>query len=128
MKMGWGVAALAAVSLGGCDAQPDPNARRAAVKLPAKVCAQAREAVEKIVAQGGVEVDGKGGATVMEEAWIPMGADRRDQLVQLLGYDAACRAAEASLEQNVTIRNEYGRVMSNRVVETSVDLSTILQE
>jgi hypothetical protein len=128
MKMKGGAAALAALCLAGCDAQPDSGAGRAAAKLPAKVCAQAREAVEKLVAQGGVEVDGKGGATVMEEAWIPMGADRRDQLVQLLGYDAACRASEPSIEQKVTIRNEYGRVMSDRIVETGVDISALLEE
>lgn len=121
------LAAAASLALAACE-QADPAPTRMAVKLPEKVCAQARQAVEKLVARGGFESDGKGGATMMQEAWLNLDPSARDQAAQLLGYDAACRAARPSLEQNVTIRNEYGQVLTRRVVETSVDLNPLMDE
>jgi hypothetical protein len=127
MKMGmrFGAAALAAL-LAGCEQEPEIVVNASGpMKPPEQVCAQAREAMAKLDSEAGLRSDGNGAATIMEEAWLQMGAGAREQVVQLVGYDAACRADRASAEQTVTIRSEYGRVMVQQVVETSADLSRL---
>ncbi len=124
-----GAALLSALLLWACEGPADPLAGgRIATKLPEELCSKTREAVAKLTESGGVETDGKGGATMMEEAWLRLSEGERDQTTQLLGYDAACRAGQPTLEQNVVIRSEYGRVMAERVVETSPDLSSMMAE
>ncbi len=120
---------LAALLLWGCEGPADPLAGgRIAAKLPEEVCSKTREAVAKLTETGGAEVDGKGSATMMEETWLRLSESEREQTAQLLGYDAACRAGQPTLEQNVVIRSEYGRVMVERVVETSPDWSSMVAE
>lgn len=120
--------AAAVLLAAGCEKQPDPaDFAVKPQKPPPEVCAKAAEAIEKLGAEAGLETDGKGGAIVMEQAWLQLGATR-DQLLQLVGFDAACRAAEPSREQNVVVRSEYGRVMAEQVVETSADLSALVRE
>lgn len=120
--------AAAALLAAACEKQPDPaDFAVKPQKPPPEVCAKTAEAIEKLGAEAGLETDGKGGAIVMEQAWLELGGTR-DQLVQLVGFDAACRAAEPSREQNVVVRSEYGRVMAEQVVETSADLSALVRE
>ena len=121
-----GAMVLAAALAAGCDQEPELVVNAAApMKPPEQVCAQAREAMAKLEADAGLQSDGKGGATIMEEAWLRLDAGMKEQMIQLVGYDAACRADEPSREQTVTIRSEYGRPMVQQVVETSTDFSRL---
>ena len=115
-----------AAALAGCEQEPDLLVNAAGpMKPPEQVCAQARQAMEKLESEAGLQSDGKGGATIMEEAWLRLDSGAREQMIQLVGHDAACRAAEPSREQNVTIRSEYGRLMVQQVVETGTDFSRL---
>lgn len=119
-------AAFALLLAGGCDQQPELVANVSApARPPEQVCGQARQAIEKLASDAGVQSDGKGGATIMESAWLEMGEGSREQVIQLVGFDAACRSEQPSGEQNVTIRSEYGRVMVQQVVETSNPLTRL---
>jgi hypothetical protein len=115
-----GVAGLAALLLAGCEEQPKLAVdTSAAAKPPEQACAQIRQGIETLRSDAGLETDGKGGATMMEEAWLALDGGTKDQMVQLLGFDAACRAEQPLPEQKVTIRSEYGRVMVEQTVSTA---------
>lgn len=120
-------AALAALALSACQ-QAEQPAPPAAARLPAQVCDQARQGLEEISRGGSFEFNSDGQATIEEAAWLPMGAGQRDALAQALAFHAACAAKEPPREQSITIKNEAGRVLTQRVVETSVDLTKILQQ
>lgn len=120
---------LLLVSVAACDRLAAPEEPKAPVaRLPAQVCSQARDGLEKLKESGGLTYSGQGEATLEEEAWLRLDGPARDQLVQLLAYDAACKAAVPPAEQTATVRNETGRVLAERVVETSADLSGMVQE
>ena len=118
--------ALAALALTGCGEAEQPPPPTAA-PLPAQVCNQAREALDKLSRAGAFEYSADGQATLDEAVWLPMAPGQRDALAQALGFHAACQS-RPSRETSVTIKSETGRVLSQRVVETSADLSTALQE
>ena len=121
-----GAALALAAALAGCEQEPELTVNAAGpMKPPEQVCAQARQAMEKLDSEAGLQSDGKGGATIMEEAWLKLDGGAKEQMIQLVGYDAACRAAEPSREQNVTIRSEYGRPMVQQVVEIGTDFSRL---
>lgn len=123
-------AALLLALLAGCDRQPAgqlPDTRVMA-PLPAKVCSQARDALAKLKGKPGIEISGPAEATVEDQIWLQLGAPGRDQLAQLLAYDAACASSNAPREQQVTIRSQFGTVLMQRIVETGVDLSQILDD
>ena len=129
MKLRMNIGAAALLALAACEEQPDPLAgTQAPIKPPQEVCAQAAKAIERLTTEGGVQVDGEGGATMMEEAWLRLDQKGRDQVTQVLGFDAACRAPEATREQMVRVRSEYGRVMAEQLVQTSADLSQLTEE
>jgi len=116
-------------SLGACDGQTAAEEPELPVaRLPAQTCNQARDGLEKLKESGGLTYNGQGEATLDEEAWMRLDQRARDQLVQLVAYDAACKAAVPPAEQSATVRNESGRVLSQRVVETSADLSGLVRE
>jgi hypothetical protein len=119
-------AALALV-LSACQEAEQP-APPAAAPLPAQVCNQAREALDKLSATGSFEYSADGQATLEEAAWLPMGGQHREALAQALAFHAACSAKEPPREQQITIRNEGGRVLTQRVVETAVDITKALQQ
>ncbi|MDP8913404.1 MAG: hypothetical protein M3N39_07490 [Pseudomonadota bacterium] len=120
---------LLLASLGGCDGQYKAEEPKLPVaRLPAQVCNQAQGGLEKLKESGGLTYNGQGEATLEEEAWMRLDEGAREQLVQLVAYDAACKAAVPPAEQSATVRNEAGRVLSQRVVETSADLSGLVQE
>ena len=97
-------------------------------RLPAQVCGQARDGLEKLRETGGFTYTGQGEASLDEESWLRLDERAREELVKLVAYDAACKAPTPPAEQDATVRNEVGRVLMQRVVETSADLSTLAQE
>ena len=130
MKLGraTGIAlpAVAAALLAGCQQQPE--APPPAARLPAKVCDNARQGLERLSGTGTFEYKANGEATIDQATWLSLSPHDRDQLGQVLAFHAACGADEPPREQIVTIRSEYGMVLTRRVVETSADLSRILQD
>ena len=124
--LGGGMTAFLSIAVSACsEAPPTP---KTTVRLPEEVCKQAREGLDKLAAGSGFEVVKAGEAVIAEQAWLDLPPDTRNQLAQLIGYDAACRASEASSEQTVVIRNEMGRVITERIVPTSADFSNLLKE
>jgi hypothetical protein len=120
---------LLVASLGGCDGQNAAEEPKLPVaRLPAQTCSQAQDGLEKLKESGGLTFNGQGEATLEEEAWMRLDERARDQLVQLVAYDAACKAAVPPAEQSATVRNEAGRVLSQRVVETSANLPGLVGE
>ncbi len=119
-------AALAVLTLSACEEAPRPTGPIA--RPPAELCAQARESLEKISAGGMFEYNQAGEATIEEAAWLPMNGGQREALGQALAFHAACSAKEQTRERTIVIRNEGGRVLTQRVVETAVDISKALEE
>ena len=125
-RIGSGIAALLCLALQGCyEAPPTP---KTTVRLPEEVCKQAREGLEKLAQGSAFELIKPGEAMIPDQAWLELSPDSRNQLAQLVGYDAACRASEPSAEQTVVIRSEMGRLITQRIVPTRADLSTLLKE
>lgn len=126
-----GLAAAGAllVLLAGCDFVPEPpQAPPMIAQLPKKLCAQAAESLDKAGKSGGFEHDGRGGATINQDAWVVMGAAGQDGLTQTLAVDAACRAGTVPKEQQVSVRSEEGRTLSNRIVEIAPDAKIFFEE
>ncbi len=121
-------ALLLAVALAGCGdlAGSDPDVPIAA-RLPASICARTAAELKKL-ADGGLQVGPKGEARLEEAAWLAIPQAQRDQLLQLLAFDAACAAPEPSLEQTATVRNEVGRILAQQVVTTTADPSQAFEE
>ena len=114
---------LLLASLAACDGQNAAEEPKLPVaRLPAQTCNQAQAGLEKLKESGGLTYTGQGEATLDEEAWMRLDERAREELVQLVAYDAACKAAVPPAEQSATVRNEAGRVLSQRVVETSATL------
>jgi hypothetical protein len=111
-------AALLVLSAPGCDLAPEEPAVPPMIgKLPPELCAQAKESLDGAGKTGGFEHDGRGGATISEDAWIVMGAQGQGDLTQTLAVDAACKAGTVPREQQVFVRSEEGRILSSRIVE-----------
>lgn len=127
-----GTAAFAAtLLLAGCDRQPAVDGSEAALSaapIPAELCRQAGDGLRKLAADGALVYDGKGNATMEEQAWLQLPSATRDQLARLLGFQAACASKQPPTEQEVSIRNEYGRIMLRQTVQTRIDVSDILGE
>ena len=120
---------LLLASLAACDGQNAMEEPKLPVaRLPAQTCNQAQVGLEKLKGSGGLTYDGQGEATLDEEAWMRLDERAREQLVQLVAYDAACKAKVPPAEQSATVRNEVGRVLSQRVVETSANLPGLIGE
>jgi len=121
------LAAFALLSAAACDVpvppEPDP-----AQPPPAALCAKVRAALETLARTSTVQLDGQGGATIPDQVWIELGAERRGQLGNTLAYDAACRSGRPQSELTITFRNETGRILSQRTVSTRVDMSELMTE
>jgi hypothetical protein len=118
--------ALAAAGCGDLTGAGDPDAP-VAVRLPEKVCAQAAQELTKLAASG-LQLGNKGEARLEEAAWLVLPQAQRDQILQLLAYDAACAAPEPSLEQTATVRSETNRVLAQQVVTTTADPGMLMGE
>jgi hypothetical protein len=116
--------------LAGCDFAPDPppQAPPMIAQLPKKLCAQAAESLDKAGKSGGFESDGRGGATIQQDAWVVMKPEGQDRLTQTLAVDAACKAGTVPKEQQVSVRSEEGRTLSNRIVEIAPDSKMFFEE
>ena len=121
-----GMTALLCLALVGC--YEEPPAPKTTLRLPEEVCKQAREGLEKLAEGSQFELIKPGEAMMPDQAWLELAPEARNQLAQLIGYDAACRASEPSAEQTVIIRSEVGRLITERIVSTSADLSKLLQD
>ena len=120
---------LLLAALAACDGQNAAEEPKLPVaRLPAQTCNLAQAGLEKLKESGGLTYTGEGEATLEEEAWMRLDERAREQLVQLVAYDAACKAAVPPAEQSAIVRNEAGRVLSQRVVDTSADLSGLVGE
>ena len=117
-------------ALAGCGQQRAEQANDSAglMPLPEKVCNDARDGLEKIAGSGGLEYSDKGEATIGEDSWLRLPENAREQIAQLLAFHAACAAEQPPREQTIVIRSEFGRVLTQRVVETGADLSRLLEE
>jgi hypothetical protein len=125
-KAALAVATAAMLGLAGCNEAPPPPPP--AQPLPEKLCQQAREGLDKVSSAGIFEYTADGQATIEESAWLPMAAAQRDAIGQALAFHAACSTEPPPRESTVTIRNEGGRVLTQRVVETTADISSLLEE
>jgi hypothetical protein len=119
-------AGLSALALAACEEAPPTTGPVA--RLPAQLCNQARDALEQVSGMGVFEYSKEGEATIEEAAWLPMGGNQRDALAQALAFHAACSAKEPSRERTIIIRNEGGRVLTQRVMETTIDISKLLEQ
>jgi hypothetical protein len=119
--------AVLALTLAGCGEAEQPPPPIAA-RLPAQICDQSKEALDKLSGTGSFEYSADGQATIDEAVWLPMGGGQRDAIAQALAFHAACAAKEPPREVTVLIRNEGGRTLTERVVETAVDIGTALKE
>jgi len=121
-------ALLLALATAACGdlAETNPDAPVAA-RLPPAICARTAAELKKL-AEGGLQVGPKGEARLEEAAWLVIPQAQRDQLMQLLAFDAACAAPEPSLEQTATVRNEVGRVLAQQVVSTTADPTAAFKE
>ena len=126
-KVALGCALMGTGLIAAC--QPEPEAPPPPQRLPAAVCEKAREGLERLSKSGGAfRYDAQGEATIEQASWLGLDHYQRDGLGQALALHAACGADEPPREQTITIRSEYGTVLTQRVVETSVDVSQILKE
>jgi len=107
---------------------PLPEEPKAAARLPAQLCSQAAAGIKKLSETGGFTYSGSGNGTLDGETWLKMNEPQRDQLLQLLAVDSACNAPEPVAEATGLVRDETGRVLSQRVVETSADFSHLADE
>ena len=111
-----------------CDSQIPDEANMPVTRIPAQVCSQATDGIKKLSESGGFTSAGSAEGTIDGEVWLKMSEPQRDQLLQLLAVSGACTAAEPPTEVTATVRDETGRVLSQRVIETSADLSRLNNE
>ncbi len=123
---GW-IALFAALAAAGCDVPAAPQ-RQSTQAMPAELCAKVRTALDELSEKSAVQFDGKGGAAVPDLIWLELGAERRGQLATSIAYDASCRAGGPGREQEIIIRNETGRILSQRTISTGVDMSGLLAD
>jgi len=118
------------IAAGACDVPAPPGApeRQAAKLLPAELCTKVRAALAELEEKASVAVDGKGGAVVPQLLWLELGAERRGQVGSSVAHDAACRSGGPGRDQEIIIRNEAGRVLSQRTISTGVDMSGLLAD
>ena len=129
--MRYAMAAL--LMLAGCGEAPAPAPApepepRAAMRPPAKQCADAREGLDALKASAALDYDAAGEATIFQEAWLQLPPDRREIIANALAVHAACAAPQPPLDQEVTIRGEGGIVLMRRTVELAVDPMALLEE
>ena len=108
--------------LAACDGSSTPQQPKAAFVPPAELCSQANKALEQLKAKSAVDYDGKGEATIMQDAWMRMDAREHSQLARLLAFNAACASPGGAPERQVRIRNEMGTILLENMVPITVDL------
>jgi hypothetical protein len=117
-------AILILLAASACEA-PKVDQQHAAAPLPPQICEQAREGLGALKDQAAV-VHSDGEATIDNMMWMQMGQDGRDQLVRLLAIDAACAAETPPREQEVTVRDETGRTITQQTVPVTFDIRDLV--
>lgn len=102
------------MALTACDFPKTVEADPAGRAIPAALCGELDEVVAVVRKQTGMEFEGEE-AIIEDAAWRAMGGGQ-DRLAQALAYRLACAAAIPPPEQSVTIRNEWGVVLTRRTV------------
>jgi hypothetical protein len=121
--------AVLALAIAACGDVPEGgNIVAEPARVPREICTKIATGLAEIKQKGGIEVDGKGEAVIVEEAWLRMSGEQRSELARLIGFSLACGEAGPSAEQIVTFRSEYGRILSQQVVDTRVDMGRMLAE
>ena len=108
--------------LAACDGSSAPQPKPTATAPPAELCSQAEKALEQLKAKAAIDYDSKGEATIMQDAWMRMGAGEHSQFAHLLALHAACASPEGPAERQVRIRNESGIILLENMVPTTIDL------
>jgi hypothetical protein len=122
-------ALLLAFAVVGCEDAPQRSEGPPLLsKLPAKLCAQAQDGLERSSKTGAFEYEAGGSATIREDAWVTMGPQGQNDLTQALAVHAACKAGTVPREQQVFVRSEGGRTLSSRVVEIAPDAGMFFEE
>jgi hypothetical protein len=104
----------------GSDAQPD---RATTVPPPpAELCEQSRKGLDALGSKGAIDYDDKGEATMPQDAWMSMSAERHNQFARMLAIHAACARPDGAAERQVRIRNEMGTILLENMVPTVIDL------
>lgn len=116
--------------LASCFSDPADNmaAQATGSAPPAQLCAQFREALEKLSAEGSLTYEDSGTAVIGVDVWMAMGAEGRDQLGRMLAFHASCVRKAGSADQAITIRNEMGNILYQRIVDTRVSAAAALED
>jgi hypothetical protein len=116
---------LSFLLLAACGTEAPPAQKTAVAPPPPQLCDQARKGLDALGKSGAVDVDDKGEATIVQEAWFRMTAEQREELAKTLGFHAACTSPDGTAERRVMARDEYGTILMDKIVPTVVDLRTL---
>lgn len=116
--------------LAACDQRGEPSAQTMPTgPLPEATCAQAAKSLAELAKSGSFEHDRKSGeATIDEAIWLALGTPGQHQLTQALAYDTACGAGATPREQQVLVRNSFGRTLADRTVPMTPDTDILFDE
>lgn len=118
---------LSLLFLSACDSGvPDMSQAVPPIEIPAEACQQVKSALEKVSEGGAFDYTDGGEATMEQAAWLQLEAAQKEQLEKLLALHKACGSKKPAREQEIVIRNETGMVVTQRIVETSPDLSGLV--
>lgn len=114
--------------LAGCDLmEEDANlTAKAPATIPKAACEQIDATLRGLQNSVTVELDDPAKAVIEEANWRAMDTGTQDKVVTALAYGAACAAGRSTAEQNVTVRNEWGRTLTERPV--TIDIGADLSE
>src|SRR5687768_12315158 len=101
--------------LAACDG-PSTSQQPKAAAPAAELCQQVRKALEQLKAKAAIDYDEKGEATIVQDAWMRMGAAEHSQFAHLLALHAACSSPSGAAERQVRIRNESGIILLENMV------------
>ena len=107
-----------------CDMPNTPTQPTKVAAPPKALCDQAGKALDDLKAKGAIDQDDKGEATIMQDAWMRMGASEHSQLARLLAFNAACVSPDGAAERQIRIRNEMGVILLENMVPVTVDFGT----
>ena len=116
---------LSASLLSACGFDETQAPTPAAEPLPKEVCAQSKQAVERLEKSGGLVLNSPTDAVMMQQAWLELTPAARDALLTAMALAATC-AGEPRLEQEVTVHSDTGTLLVRRVVQTSYSLADAL--
>ncbi|TFI59914.1 hypothetical protein E2493_01285 [Sphingomonas parva] len=117
------------VLLAGCDPAPEVPADGSINQpLPASICTEATKSLETLSKSGSFEYDREGNATLQQDIWLQLGSAGQNQLTQALAFAAACATGKTPREQQVLVRADDGRTLSNRTVEIAPDTDLLFDQ